>query len=425
MNIRHTAIALLAAALCAAGAQAAEGADEDAKKGGRPFAFTFYGHIRADLFYNTRANNETVDGLFYMYPKDHDYDPLGQDLNATPQGSFYLLYTRAGVDVSGPRLGNAATSAKIEVDFRGSGTSYAMPRIRHAYVNLDWQGRNDVLIGQTWHPLFGEVSPSMLNLSTGAPFQPFSRSPQVRYRYRAPFGLQATVAAVWQQQYASAGPDGKSPDYLKYSGVPEVFAGLDYKSPSGWQAGVGAELLSLKPRKYATVDGVKYKVSERVTSVSLEAHAKYVSPMWRLGAKTTLANNLTQCSMLGGFAVTAVDAATGQMTYTPFRHSATWVNAVYGRKWQPGLFVGYLKNLGTGSAITGTVYGTGLDVDQLLSVNLQLSYNVKAWKLGVEVEPSVAWYGTTDLSDGRVRATHSVANWRFLCAAIYSFTTAR
>ena len=140
------------------------------------FSYKFYGQVRGDLFYNSRANAEIVDGLFHLYPKDVALDADGKDLNASPNGSFYLLYSRLGIDVQGPKVGSAKTSLKLEADFRGSGSNWAVLRIRHAYVNLDW-GKSAVLIGQTWHPLFGEVFPQMLNLSTGAPFQPFNRSP--------------------------------------------------------------------------------------------------------------------------------------------------------------------------------------------------------------------------------------------------------
>lgn len=383
------------------------------------FKFKFYGRIRADLFYNSRANNETVDGLFYMYPKDHNYDPDGNDMNATPQGEMYMLYTRLGVDIAGPKIGNAVATAKIELDFRGSGTTYSVPRIRHAYVNLDW-GTSALLIGQTWHPLFGEVSPSILNLSTGAPFQPFNRSPQLRYRYTSDGGFMGTLAAIWQMQYTSTGPDGKSHNYLKNSCIPEIYASVDYKK-GRWIAGVGAELLSLKPRQTATVNDQTFKVNERVTSVSVEAHVKYKAPEWFVSGKTVLANNLTQCSMLGGFGVIDTDSHNGKQKYTPFRHSMTWLNFVYGKKWQPGVFIGYLKNLGTGKAITGPTYGVGLDVDQLLSTNWQLSYNLPNWKLGVEFEPSTAWYGTLEKSNGKVRDTHSVTNYRILAVAMYIF----
>ena len=383
------------------------------------FTYKFYGQVRGDLFYNSRANAETVDGLFYLYPKDVSLDADGRDLNASPNGSFYLLYSRLGVDVQGPDVGKAKTSLKLETDFRGSGSSWAILRIRHAYVNLDW-GHSAVLVGQTWHPLFGEVFPQMLNLCTGAPFQPFNRSPQIRYRYTNK-GWQVTAAALWQLQYLSAGPNGKSEEYIKNNCVPEVYLGLDYKRPE-WQVGAGVEILSLVPRKQNTVGDKVYKVSERVTSVSGEAHVKFRNDDWVVMAKTLLASNLTQTSMLGGFGVTAVDPRTGEQEYSPYLFSTSWLNIVYGKKWKPGLFVGYLKNLGAAKEIVGGTYGVGLDVDQLFTVNAQLSYNLPHWKLGVEYSPATAWYGDVDKKDGgRVHATHSVTNHRILGVLIYMF----
>ncbi len=387
----------------------------------KPFSFSFYGRVRADLFYNTRANEETVDGLFYMYPKDHSYDPLGEDLNSTPQGNMYVLYTRLGTDITGPMVGSAKTSAKIELDFRGSGSTYSIARIRHAYVNLDW-GTSAVLVGQTWHPLFGDVSPSVLNLSTGAPFQPFNRSPQVRYRYTSRGGFMMTGAAVWQAQYTSAGPDGKTHNYLKNSCIPELYAAIDFKRPT-FQVGAGVEMLSLKPRTKAEINGATYKVNERVTSISAEAHAKYSANLWTVGAKTVYASNLTHCSMPGGYAVTAIDPTTGEQDYSPLHHSMTWLNVTYGKKWQPGLFVGYLKNLGCGNEVVGSVYGTNTNLDQVVNVSAQLSYNLPSWKIGLEVTPCWAWYGSINTANGRITDTHSVSNFRFLAVVIYSFST--
>ena len=275
-------------------------------------------------------------------------------------------------------------------------------------------------MGQTWHPLFGDVSPQMLNLSTGAPFQPFNRSPQIRYRYTSGKGLQLTGAVLWQLQYLSAGPNGKSEEYIKNSCIPEVYVSADYKA-DGLIAGVGMEMLSLKPRQQTTVDDRVYKVNERVTSLSFEAHAKYTTRDWVIAGKTLLASNLTQACMLGGYAVTSVDPRTEEQEYTPYRHSMTWLNVVYGKKWKPGIFVGYLKNLGTGKAIAGPTYGVGLDVDQVFTTNLQLSYNLPHWKLGVEYSPSLAWYGDMNAKNGKIENTHSVTNHRVLGVLIYMF----
>lgn len=383
------------------------------------FSYKFYGQLRGDLFYNSRANAELVDGLFHMYPADKKPDADGNDLNASPNGSFYLLYSRLGLDVSGPMIGKARSSAKIEVDFRGSGSSYALFRIRHAYVNLDW-GKSEVLVGQAWHPLFGDVFPQMLNLSTGAPFQFFNRSPQIRYRYNTGKGIQLTAAALWQLQYLSVGPKGKSEDYIKKSCIPEFYVSADYKS-GHWIAGVGLEVLSLTPRTESTIDDKLYKVSERITTMSAEAHARYKNENWLVQAKTLFGSNLTQGCMLGGYAVSGVDTHNGKQEYTPFRQSTTWINVVYGKKWQPGLFLGYLKNLGTSDEIKGAAYGTGLDVDQVFAANLQFSYNLPNWKLGMEYSPSTAWYGDLRPEDGRIVNTHAVTNHRILGVLVYSF----
>ena len=383
----------------------------------KDFSYKFYGQIRTDLFYNSRANEETVDGLFYMYPKDKVYDADGKDLNATANGSFYALYTRMGLDVQGPKLGNAKTSAKVELDFRGSGTTFSVVRLRHAYLNLDW-GTSALLLGQTWHPLYGDVAPQILNLNMGAPFQPFSRAPQIRYRYKTG-DIQITGAALWQSQYLSQGPEGKSQKYIKNSCVPEIYAGIDYKH-KGLLIGAGIEMVSLTPRTQATVEDKIYKVSERITSLSYEVHMKYNSEKWLVAAKSVLGSNLTQTSMLGGYGIKSIDPRTGEQEYSPNRNSSSWINIVYGKTLKPAIFFGYMKNLGTSDAVTN-MYGTGTNVDQLLSGTAELTYNVPHWKLGVEYNLTSAWYGSLNHSNGKVVDTHSVSNNRLVATALFMF----
>ncbi len=383
----------------------------------KDFELKIYGQVRADLFYNTRNNNESVDGLFYSYPMDTKLDANGNDLNDQDNSNMYLLYTRLGLDLKGPKLGNAKTSAKIEFDFRGSGTTLSLIRLRHAYFNFNW-GKSSVLAGQTWHPFFGEVSPQVLNLNTGAPFQPFSRAPQVRYRFNHR-SLQLTASAVWQSQFLSNGPDGKSNKYIKNSCVPEFHFGADYKN-NNLIVGGGAEVISLVPRTQSTVGDKVYKVNERITSVSGEVHVKYTTPMWYFAAKSTLSSNLTQTSMLGGYGVCNVDTITGKQYYTPIRTSTSWINVVWGKKWKVGIFGGYMKNLGTAYAVSN-VYGTGTDVDQLVSGTAEVTYNLPHWRFGIEYNYTAAWYGDLNHKNGKIINTHSVGNNRFVASATYSF----
>lgn len=393
------------------------------KKG---FSYKFYGQVRADLFYNTRTNSETVDGLFYMYPLDKLPDADGNDLNDQGNGNLYALYSRVGVDVAGPMLGKARTSAKVEVDFRGSGTSYSLFRLRHAYFNLDW-GTSALLVGQTWHPLYGDVAPEILNLNMGAPFQPFSRAPQVRYRFTRKH-FQLTASAIWQSQYLSVGPasdkagetsTSKSQNFIKNSCVPEFYVGMDYRRPE-LIVGAGVHVSSIRPRTKSVVGSDTYKVDERVTGVSAEAHLKYTHERFLLSAKSVLGTNLTQTSTVGGYGITSVDPRTGEQTYTPLRTSATWLNVAYGKTWRPALFFGYLKSLGASMEVSD-VLGTGTNLDQLLNATAELTYNRGNWKLGAEYSLCNAWYGDEFSAKAKALSSHTVMNHRVVMTAIYQF----
>lgn len=385
----------------------------------KEFTYNFYGFVRGDLFYNSRANVAPVDGNFYMYPLDRDLDANGKDINAVPNGTFYSFTTRFGLDMTGPVLGRARTSAKIETDFGGFTPSTTMLRIRQAYVALDWE-KTQLLIGQTWHPLSG-IMPDVLNLSTGAPFNPFNRSPLLRLQYAAG-RVKFTAATVWQLQYLSSGPAGASEDYIKNSGIPEIYAGLDYAPSTGWILGGGGYMISLKPRTVSSLGDARYKVNERMTAFSAEVHAKYTGRNYTFAAKTILASAIDNTALLGGYGISSIDPADGKQEYTPFRHTTSWVNLTVGQKWKGGIYAGYTRNLGTDKALVHTlVYGKGLDIDQLFMVNPSFSYNLPYWKLGVEYSLSNARYGTLDLPSGKVKDTHGVTNHRILGLLVYFF----
>ena len=407
---------------------------------GKDVSLKIYGHVRTDIYYNSRDNVQSVDGLFYSYPKDEVLDHNGNDINGGDNSNMYTVYSRMGFDFAGPMIGKAKTSAKIEFDFRGNGNdNLSALRLRHAYFNFDW-GKNKLLVGQTSHPFFGEVSPQILNLNTGSPFQPFGRAPQIRYRHNSG-ALQLQAAAVWQSQFKSHGPtaddgtgNGNARNQYphKNSNIPELALGIDYKA-NGWIVGVGIDMLSIVPRTKATVRDLlvdspnattTYKVDERLTTVSYEAHVKYQKDKLFFAAKSTLGSNFTHTSMLGGYAVKSQNATTGEREYTPFRNSSNWINIIYGKKWKPGIFIGYIKNLGTADDMemgaNKAIYGTGTNIDQLFSGTFELTYNIPHWKIGAEYNYTSAWYGTTQ-KDGKVKDTHAVGNNRLVLSATYSF----
>lgn len=239
-------------------------------------------------------------------------------------------------------------------------------------------------------------------------------APQIRYRYDNK-GFMLTFAAAWQAQNKSMGPNGSSTEYIRKSGIPELFVGLDYHNQY-FTIGVGAELMSLKMRDETDAG---YKVSERLTTISAEAHAKYKKGKFLVAGKTFLTSNMTMLNTLGGYGVSDEDPRTGKREYSPIRISHSWLNFAYGSRWRMNFLGGYAKNLGASKAVTELV-GIGTNIDQTLTAVLGVSYNLPHWKCGLEYNTTTAWYGDNTLK-GKVKNTHALTNHRLMLTMQYSF----
>ena len=79
--------------------------------------FNIYGFIRNYFTFDSRESASGTGNLFYYLPFDHDYNELGEDLNASPSFRFLSITSRVGLDVLGYRIGRTDISAKVETDF--------------------------------------------------------------------------------------------------------------------------------------------------------------------------------------------------------------------------------------------------------------------------------------------------------------------
>jgi len=378
------------------------------------FSYKFYGQVRNDIYFNSRQNNESVDGALLSFPKAKNLDPAGDDINGVSTLNFYNMHTRLGIDVTGPSLGQWKTSAKVELDFRGSSSTLGIVRMRHAYLQVA-NGGSSIIAGQTWHPLNNTVSTELMNLNVGAPYQPLGRAPQIHYQYLDK-SIKFRAAMIWQAQVAAMGPGNtRSREYLRNSKLPELFASFDVHDATS-TLGVAVHYMSIIPT-LKTDEG--YKTTSRVNGLTLEAHGRYQKDLLTIAAKTFLSQNFNHANTLGGYGVSSYDSRTGKEEYTPLRISHSWLNIMYGKKWRGGAFLGYLKNLGATKEVTDLV-GVGTNVDQLATASAELTYNIPGWKFGIEYNYTTAWYGTPD-SKARVKNTYDVTNHRLVFAALYIF----
>lgn len=227
-TMSRTAMFALAAAIGLAAAAAPLAAQSEQKP--PAFGITFSGFVKTDIFYDSRQTVNVREGHYLLYPKGPSLDPAGADVNAQPTFHILSVQTRLAGKITGPDALGAKTSAYLETEFFGTSDADINGfRLRHAYLKLNWP-RTELMIGQFWHPMFvTESFPDVVSFNTGAPFQPFNRAPQVRLTQAfGRFSLAATALA--QRDFASNGPDGVTPAYLRNAARPELNLKLQYVS---------------------------------------------------------------------------------------------------------------------------------------------------------------------------------------------------
>lgn len=429
---------------------------------------TPYGFVRNYFNFDSRNTYAVNGGEYNMIPYDNAWniseedaaalDIERADMNANPTAHLLALTTRFGLNLAGPELLGAKSSGKIEADFAAgkNDVNNAILRLRHAYVKLDWdnnQGRTQsLLMGQYWHPMSGDIMPEVLGMAAGAPFRAHSRTPQLTYTlYNNGFGL--TASALYQLQYMYNGPSAtvsgttvswSSTNALSYYNtaiMPELFFGLNYKGEKVYtQLGVDVQPIRPRTNGYVTrnVGGVDklYKVDVNELNIwgSPTFYFQYTDNKFALKFRTTFAQNTSHLNQLNGYAVTDVDATTGEWSYAPMRASISYLNLAYGKKVRGNMFFGYMKNLGCGEDLYD--FGTSsyliflkggnnfTKLNSVFRVAPSISYNVKAFNIGLEYEMTMASFGDLK-SNGAIDVTndnfHSVINNRICCLVKYNF----
>ncbi|MBE6291015.1 MAG: hypothetical protein E7091_01165 [Bacteroidales bacterium] len=388
-----------------------------------------YGFVRNYFTYDSRSCVQSNEGLFNMLPNDikPGANP-GEDLNAIPSVRFLSITTRFGVNVKGPEIWGAKSSAKFESDFCGASSSSAFNlRIRQAFTKLVWEN-SDLLVGQTWHPMSGDLMPEVFSLATGAPFNPFNRSPQVRYNYSPLKALTFTASALYQFQYGSVGLDGKTSNtYSRNALVPELFLGMTAKGKH-LSGGFGVNASTIAPRVVAN----DRLVNERLTSYSAMAFGSLKVADLSVRAKAVYGQNTSHMQQPTGFGVVEI-LDNGSYTYEPMQLGSAWLTMMYGKKLRYGFFAGWMKNYGSAGEdfrLEHLVVRNNTGMEQAYRFSPIVTYKVENMQIGIEYEHTAVAYGNYKLNmneypknytDGTVGDTHWVANHRICVMVKYDF----
>lgn len=387
-----------------------------------PYLPIFSGYLKSEYWWDTRQIFGLRENEYLLYPLDVACDTSGQDTNATGQFNDSIIQSRVRADFSAPVIYNIKPKAVFEADFFGTPVTLPVFRPRHIYTTLS-SGHLTVLAGHTWHPLFIEdCFPDTVSFNVGAPIEVYGRQSQLRiiFDYK---GFEWFVAAMAQLETPSDGPVGAASQYLRNGMIPNLHMQMAYRFKQGSLVGAGVDFLHLVPR-LVTNDNVY--AQEYVDAGRAAVFGKLKYKDWVFKAKGIYAENGYDIEMLGGYGVTHIDPVTDHRNYTPTRAVAVWGDFSLRKRFEPGIFVGWTKNIGTSKPIiqmTGQenlLYTRASNIGTIVRVSPRARWYVDPCVIACEFEYTRATYGTIN-NFARPCDTHPTVNIRVLGAVYYTF----
>ena len=227
---------------------------------------TLYGYVRGEFAFDSRQVIAAREGNYIDLATPINRETTnGKDLNGLANFNGWGVESRLGVKIAGPEFFGMKSEALIEGHFFGNNGQTNNFGLRHAYVKLS-SDRVEWLVGQYWHPMFvTNVSPGTYNFNAGSPFQPFNRSPQIRFSTKG--NARLTLAAITERDFKSfvygEGSAAKS-------GLPAFHAQLQFGSDEKFVGGFGANV------KFTRNEGAAAKVAHGKTLAAFDflAYAK-------------------------------------------------------------------------------------------------------------------------------------------------------
>lgn len=444
--------------------------------------FNFTGNVKHAAFWDSRQNVTLRDGDDLAFPKNRDRDKEHRDINAIGDFNFVALESFLSLQTKPIQIGHECgpwISGEFDANFSGANDRVInSPRLYGAFMDVIWKDENSkpnmaFKLGHTFGPSFVlDAFPRTVAFSAGSPFEPFLLVPQLR----AEFFLRDTsimfCAMAEANEFSSVGcsPLGEpkvSDIYLRNSKIPIIYAQVRQKIHDHFMIWAVQER-TIKPRLESDLC---FKVHELVTGVMafwlFQINAKPVTTTLKL----IYGQNVSAEGMLGAYGIKHINPLTDERSYTPVQSINGWLdihrmdpiptevridnkvssdlkdqsvpldtsNFGKGVWWDPGLFFGFAKNLGSIDPLVhassfpefgfhsykDVVYGgyackADIFLDWLIRVAPRVIIRFKNFWLGIETEYMRAMYGHVG-PKAKVYDTHPVDNFRFLAAWYYFF----
>ena len=358
---------------------------------------TLYGYAKGEFAFDSRQVIAAREGNYI--------DLASPNVQGNNVANFngWGVESRLGVEVAGPEFVGMTSEALIEAHFFGSSdASINTLALRHAYVKLS-SDKVEWLVGQYWHPMFvTNVSPGTYNFNAGSPFQPFNRSPQIRFSTKG--NARFTLAAITERDFTSVVYGGGN---AAKSGLPAFHAQLQFGSDDKFVGGFGANV------KFTRNAGANAKTAHGKTlaafNVLAYAKAQFTENFaWKIYGN--FGQNPSELLQLGSVAYYGgkddLRNSTTLSLWTEFagKFSDSFEWGVFGGYSQDfgfnennfkANYVDVLGNLAVNSKYAGTATA-GLIPGSTWRVSPRVGWKSGNTKLGVELDYTSTTYGNFD-----------------------------
>ena len=343
----------------------------------------FYGYIKYETFADSRQVIAFADTQDLLLPAPQLLDVNNRDINSRGQANMAAFETRSNIDITGPTILGAKSSGKMQLDFWSALTvTLSRLRMRRGYAQLFWK-HVELLAGQTYHPMFLlECFPDNIAFNKGNPIALLAYNPQFRLTaHVGPFDFSGSMAD--QRFGESPGPNGTSSEYMRNAIIPNLNLQL-HANINKHILGAAVNFKRLIPR---IVTELNVKAIEVNDSVAVFAFTAFNWEKFFLHIKGLYVENGADITLPGGYAVATVNTITDRRTYTNLRIASIWADlAGKVQSFEPGIFIGYVKNLGAPKDIITQVTVNGETESTIYTnINSNLDYAFR-------VSPRVRWF---------------------------------
>ena len=381
------------------------------------FGVKWGGYVKADYILDTRRLSDSREGQYLVIPLGENLDINGDDLNKELGYNQFAIESRLKASFTGPDFLGMKTAGVIEAHFFGnSSEDINSLALRHAYFTLS-SDKVEWLFGQYWHPTFvTNVSPGTLEFNAGVPYQPFNRSPQVRFSTKG--NVRFTAAIITERDFTTA--SGRTEDYggaaVRFAGIPTFHTQLQFGQDDKIVGGFGATLKTVDLNDRLGVNALAK--NDNKTSLSFMGYAKAnlgQGVTWKVYGQ--YGGNTTEQLAFGGYA----RKSNGDILDSKVLAAWTEFNGNFNDNLGWGLFAGYTKDGGFGNDYASLV--TSSLVDNSYRIAPRLVYTVGKVRFGGELGYTTAQYASSIAANGDLNTAgvKEVGNFRTAFSATYFF----